>query len=358
MGPADRVVFSELAGGYTYYNRPGSSLDDHNREMAECVRLTRWRGHLDPYRPQGVGPGAATRGLVSGMIWSGPIAGFAAGQVENCMVVRGWRIVRLDEEAGQALAEAPSGALTDALASQVGSTAPTGAVVRTWANEGLRTGSYAIALHTRAPSNKQLSFRLFSAMSPGLPSEIAELGQPRLDPKWPKGVLKPSALSRAPAGSAIIVGRIDGSQIFFNRVGLDPDDHPSHRDHAPDYLFAVKTIWSGGGEMWFAFAVPPGRWRVHGSGYLTYCFGAPAFEVAADDVVYVGSFNLSGDITPDMNLEPAVAWLGETYRTRLRPAEYENGSRGDCHFIGQQYALEFPGRPFERGYTWGGAAQR
>ena len=69
-------------------------------------------------------------------------------------------------------------------------------------------------------------------------------------------------------------------------------------------------------------------------------------------MLYAGAFDLAAeDITPDMDLAPARAWLGDAARP-VSAAAYANGSLGPCG-DNSIYALEFKGAPFEPGYAWG-----
>ena len=79
--PTERVEIGEIADGFTFYNRPGATLEQHNAELGEC---TRWM------KGYGGDPDAYSQGIAFGLIWSGSIAGLAAVPIENCMIVRGW----------------------------------------------------------------------------------------------------------------------------------------------------------------------------------------------------------------------------------------------------------------------------
>ena len=350
-GAADRLPdLGELAPGYTYYNRPGATVEDHNREVADCVQRTQtWYFGPPKADPLGQGP---IGGMVSHMIWDGAVAGLEAAQVENCMIVRGWRVVDIGEAQGRGLSVAPVSTLSATLAQEIGAASPSGVVVRQWGNELLRPGSFTIAQRPRTPGKQQLSLRLYAESSPPPVKQLPWPGQPVIDPVWPKGRLKASELGKAPPGSAIILIRVIRTGVGLARVGETPDDMPALRDHSPGVVGAWISPFVAKKEGdWFALAVPPGRWRLS-----SYCFGSPAFDVAAGDIVYAGTFRSEPDMTPDLSMQPALAWLGSEYASRARPAVYRNGSQGSCHGIeAAMYALEFPGAGYEPGYTWGGA---
>ena len=135
--PAERIPdLGELAPGYTYYNRPGATVADHNRELADCVQRTlTW--YYGP--PSGAGDvlGYGPIGsMVFGMVWNGPVAGLEAAQVENCMVVRGWRVVDIGEARGKTLSTAPLDTLSAALADEIGASSPSGEIVQLSAAPG------------------------------------------------------------------------------------------------------------------------------------------------------------------------------------------------------------------------------
>lgn len=351
-GAADRLPdLGELAPGYTYYNRPGATVEDHNREVADCVQRTQtWYFGPPNADPLGQGP---IGGMVLHMLWDGPVAGLEAAQVENCMIVRGWRVFDIGEARGRGLSAAPVSTLSATLAQEIGAPSPSGVLVRQWGNELLRPGSFTIAQRPRTPGKQQLSLRLYSESSPPPLKQLPWPGQPVIDPVWPTGRLKVSELGKAPPGSAIILIRITRTTVVFARVGETPDDMPALRDHAPGVAAAWVSPFVAKKEGdWFALAVPPGRWRMS-----SYCFGSPAFDVAAGEIVYAGAFSSASGVIPDLSMEPALAWLGSELAPRARPAVYRNGSQGPCHAIeAAMYALEFPDAPFDPDYSWGSRA--
>ncbi|MBI5942391.1 MAG: hypothetical protein HY859_18435, partial [Caulobacterales bacterium] len=245
-----RPDLSELAGGYTYYNRPGASVEQHNRELSGCVQKTvMWSS------PQAAQPGSLGDSLVFQLVWAGSIAGYKASRIENCMVVRGWRVVDIGAQEGRTLAGVPVEALVARLTPEVGAETPTGTIVRRWANEGLRPGSYRITSRARKPSPQQLSLRLYTETPhpPVTPVPVPSLST--IDRVWPKGRLQPSQLGSGPPGSAIILVRTfsskNGAGISFARIGETTEDRPGVRDRAPDILNANAEI---------SFAKNEGNW--------------------------------------------------------------------------------------------------
>ncbi len=366
------VQIGQIATGYVYYNRPGASLVDHNADLAACIRDT-GAANVPRADPQSVGITAPVGGLIFQMIWNGPIAGTVADEVENCMIVRRWRAVRLPDEEGQGLAALSTPDLAARLTPWIGAGAPHGVIVRWFNNEADRPVDYEIASRPARPGASQLSLRLFAAEPPASPDPAAAVpspaatAPPALDPRWPTHPLKPAEIASVPPFAGVILVRIKGigpkggGGMVFARQGRRRDAPPSIDDHAPDYVVgAMGWIYAKREGNWFAFAVPPGRWRIASSGFLSYCLGSPSFEVGAGEVVYAGTVDLAGQsFGPDLDLEPAKTYLAAASpAAKLRPAAYRNGSRGSCRGFGVIYALEIPGAPFDPDYAWGGAPGR
>ena len=352
---ADPADLGRAATGYTYYNRPGAALKDHNAELLDCV--------VEAMRVRPTYPAFA--------LLNEDHRALAQAAVENCMVVRGWRVVRLSADEGSELAKLPTVILSDHLSAWIGSEAPTGEIVRGWANEAANgaTRRYEI---TPSDNEKMLSVRLISngEIKEALEAAIRQQPPPvkaELDPKWPLKALTPAEVATAPPFASVIIFRIKGLSLrngigmAFGREGPDKDTPPSKVDKGPDFieiriglLYAKKD-----GDTW-AYALPPGRWRVVGFGskpFLDFCLGSPSFEAKAGDVVFAGTFDMSAeDVGPDLSLTPVKAWLGASPAAgRVRPAAYINGSRGPCGG-NAIYAFEIKGAPFEPGYTGGSMA--
>lgn len=354
---AEPIALAIMADGFTYYNRPGATLAQHNDELAACVN--------DNQGP--VAKGYRGPGLVFQAIWGGTVAAHLISKAENCMLVRGWRVVRFDDEEGKRLRDLLPGLLSDRLGTEVGAAEPRGRVVRTWGNEIAYPPRYRVDMFKMPPFNKkQLSFKLLAeGKDRAVPPPVWE-GFPPIDKPWSKRPVKPERLASRPAGSSVIVVRVKsggtarGNSFSLRRVGLNPLDQPGRRDRAPDNLLVAG---GGGGPDslgdWFAFIVPPGTWRIGQVGFFDLCLGSPGFEVGPNEIVYAGAFDIGGErLGPNLDLEPARSWLGLDASANLRVAEYENGYVGDCHTFLSVYALELPGVPFRPGYAWGSATGR
>jgi hypothetical protein len=359
---------AEMTPGYTYYNRPGADLRSHDADVADCAAEGARTISLDEQIHNGANQGLAGA-IIGGILQRTTHRGAAAAALENCMVVRGWRVVKLEDAEGAELAKLPPADLAARLGPWVGAETPHGAIVRTFHNDAASAASKRYAMK---PSHDDTQLSLISATGGRLTQFVAddrpaESTRDLLDPKWPTKPLTPQTLSAVPAGGAILLLQIKGlsmhggNGVRLNRMGDATNILPSRSDHAPDVVIASKgTLFAHKQGDVFAFAVPAGRWRIAalqaGLPVLNFCLGAPAFEVRAGDVVYAGSFDLSAeDLGPDLGLAPADAWLGAAPEaSRLRPASYVNGTRSVCG-DNAIYALEVKGAPFEPGYTWGGA---
>ena len=285
------------------------------------------------------------------------------------MVVHGWRVVRLSDSEGAALAAVSAAELTTRLTPWIGAQTPHGEIVRAWGNDAAKASTTRFAIRPDHTNDGQLSLKLVTeaTLKQFIVSEPPRAKAPTLDPKWPRKSLKPEQVAGAPPETGVIVFHLvgmsmhNGVALAFNREGPQKDLAPAIVDHAPDsVLVAVGLLFAKKEGNFVAYALPPGRWRLLGMGLIpmiNFCLGSPSFEVKAGEVVYAGSFDLGAeDLGPDLSLGRARAWLaGQPAAATIRPAVYTNGSLGQCG-PNSLYALEIKGAPFEPGYSWGGAA--
>ena len=361
---------SRATAGYTYFNRPAAGIAEHDRDLVLCI------GHSSSVRSvdqqMGTGGGLGLIGaLIGDAIADAADKGVMAASLENCMVVYGWRVVRLAEAEGQALSKLAPAELRSKLAPWIGAKRPPGDVVRMWRNDASNGRINHFALRPGHTKRGQLSL-LALAAGPGGPPERAPAGpgdrqKVKLDPKWPKGSLKPAELAAAPAGSGIVLvgirgmGMTRGNGFVFRRIGAQPEVRAAAVDHAPDRFEALASSLAGSRTV--AFALPPGRWRIasdiNGLMELNYCLGSPSFELKAGETLYAGTLDLKSErLQPDLSLDRIQQWLaGTPAAVAVRPAAWSNGSRGPCG-PNSIYALEFEGAPFEPGYALGSRAPR
>lgn len=319
---AGAAELGEIAPGYTYYNRPGADAEAARLELEACI--------VDTSTPREL-PGFS-EGLAAIVIWAGPVAGLAAANVENCMISRGWRVIRLPDDVGAGMVGLSAEALAKRLELWIGAATPPGEIVRTFANEALAPASVTLASRPTPPNAHQLSFRAFKPTN--LPAPHANEGFDALAGGRSGG---PDLASTPPAGKAVVVVRVKGVSNRFG-TGLVL----AHDGMASPPMVARVGLMFAKKDNWFSFAVTPGRWRFAASGFLNFCLGSPYIELAAGDVVYAGTFDLAGErLGPEMTLEDARAWVGAA-AIHIKPAVWRNGARGSCHVDGRIYSLRFP----------------
>ncbi|MDP2258352.1 MAG: hypothetical protein Q8J89_01370 [Caulobacter sp.] len=384
-GPAQAVGVNlyRATAGYLYFNKPGAEMATHDADLANC--FVTWQGGVIPGNTiMGIGATGVVDGLIAGAVQNQMMKGWErarlAVNVEHCMVARGWRLVRLPEAEGRKLAALDRQALTATLAPWVGADIPEGQIVRVWRNEaamgeeGMRASSPQGASQTLLSSLSMSEEALPSARSlllaqdrvrgpqdPSAPRRVSFSPGAWLAVPTPLPELSPAELSSLPPGAALLIIKMSGAKgasLRFERdIGLRPE-----KPYAEIVLGRLwkATVVNGRREKIFAFAVPPGKWRLLATGStFDFCLGSPAFEVAAGDVVYMGGFNVEPGVLvqPDMSLEPARELLGagSELAAKLRPAAWVNGSTAPCRNW-HPYAYEFSGHPYEPGYSWAGAS--
>jgi hypothetical protein len=361
--PADeapgQVNLTKSIGGYVYFNRPGADIGTHDTEVVDCIRQA----------ARTVQPDVNGGGILGAILHSAMEDRGEAVNVENCMVVRGWRVVRISDEEGDRLAKLTPAEKSSELSAWVGEATPHGEIMRVWNNDAGRVSTKKFKLpgyfgRTSISVAAQPEQVRKEAATPPAPPELPKAAKSTRPPK----ALKPEQLAAVPADSALVIVHLkglsmsNGQWMVLQRVGADPEIPAWAEDQRPDVVNVIyASFWTGDDGKILAYALPPGRWRVAGQGgglsQLNFCLGAPAFEVAAGEVVYAGSFDMGAeDFGPNLDLGRAQALLAANpdQAARLRPAVYENGWTTACggNFI---YAYEIKGAPFRAGYVGGGA---
>jgi hypothetical protein len=410
---------AQMTMGFSYYNRPGASFRDQSDDLTACLSsATRvWTTDELSMGAAGSSPGGVAGALTAGLMVSAyanrhhPSA--IAASLENCMVVRGWRVVLLSSDEGQSLARLPQAELSLRLGPWIGADVPHGLVVRSWNNDAVHGSTIRFVARPDSIADGQLSLLAVTGrdlkqfdlrrtgstapqpavdVSNGFAKLRVPLWQPpleatpaaRLSPipnnlisrPLPPGALPPVDTS---GRSGVVVARLTGGRtrnamLILEREGPDPSRPAGPEDRELKYLiltvqpaFSASVLLVGPyvvtdpSPKILASAVPPGRWRIYGMGALTapvlnFCLGSPSFEVRPGEVVYAGSFDLNGELGPDLDLAPVRTWLaGRSEVGTIKAADYTNGSLGLC---GDNVidALEIRGAPFASGYVWGGAA--
>jgi hypothetical protein len=385
--PCLAADITHSSDGFTYFNRPGATLAEHDSDVLECRQLAgRLHQPLPPQPASGyyVAPGESEVGAAIGTAIGQLIvleiqqktADHKAGPalVENCMVVKGWRVVALPSDEGAALVALDKKAKAAKLGEYVGASEPHGVVLRTFGNEaasGASAGFFVAAAKKGTAISADATARTASALPGGNhPYSVPSTSTPR--PSRPSGAKPPqpltdSELGGVPTGRGLIVVNVGGDKeiaIVLERVGGDPNA-PAWMDGKPSEIVVTRPATTfaksgAGAGATYVYAAPPGTWRVASATVdwvaLNFCLGSPAFQLKEGEVIYAGSF-APNRLIPDMDIAPAKAVFPglSTATDKLQPASWVNGAQGQCSGS-DIYALEAPGRPYLPGYTFGGHA--
>ena len=348
---------SRMTPGYSYFNRAGANLPEHDSDLRHCATVAS-QMNAEERVHKGRGQAGLVGNLIEGWIAGAAQRGIVASAIENCMVVRGWRVVSIDESLGHQWEALAPGELRAALSGQIGAEAPIGRVARWWNNDAASASSKRFEL--RPPANgKQLGLRALldgSAASAATTTDPA----PAAGQSWNalKRTVARENWSSVPGNRALVivkmkgVGPQNGVTLSFQRMGEEGSGSAQPAFMASQHGLQHRR------EGRFYVSRSAGRWRLDTIHALHLCLGAPAFEVEAGEIVYGGSFDLGAEsLGPDLSLTEVQAFLaGHPIQARLRPARYRNGFTETCSGIGSIYALEVPGAPFEPGYRGGSRA--
>lgn len=387
--------------GYTYFNRPGATWQQHFEDIDGCfepVAAMPIPGAPGVYDPIAANPGYynQTYGLAGALAGSLVIAAMQEGQAqrvetdallahyENCMVTRGWRVVRTTRRMGRQMEERSHAEFEAELAQLIGAEQPTGEIVRSFHADGadLQTsaprGSGAavslslnavpvdrIVLHNfrdqRRPSTSRAqreARRAFEARNRERERRILAARE-RGDEKPPEitQIAPIEDISAIPAdASVVVVARTARDTAFTFELERSNAADPIMTFVVAGPKDEIETTASSTAT----FVVPPGRWRMSQISVdgvpISLCMGAPAFYVAASEVVFAGAFSDAAPVIAVVPGELALAGA-PALQARLRPASYVNGNVSQCGEGAYFYAYEIPGAPFAENYHWGSQAQ-
>lgn len=349
--------------GTTYFNQPGADIAKHERDLKFCLFKT---NEANP----GVVGAAPTGGFADGLIAAGQRNYIMRGNVENCMVVHGWRVVQVSGPTAAALVTMDPKLLAQRLAIMVGSPTPEGVIVRSWANDATTPDSkkggmmgviVGASLSLRAtPIDREL-WKALSA-PPNYPPWD---GYPLLGvtTKHKKNERLPSI---APDSAVLFFTfrskrSTNDTRISMFRQAPDRYNMASSKDGLSSFALllgrGMPQPRSDGREETFFVTVPPGRWVLSQVGELmNFCMGGPAFEARAGDVIFAGAFDYDKPgLGPDLSLDSTRALLAKDQpqaAAALKPAEWTNGETFRCAWA--LYALEFPEFPSREGYIRAG----
>lgn len=339
---AAQFVMTRTTPGAAYYHKAGASLEDHDTQLAQCV--------ADAQRTAQPASGGNALVLINPALG---IAGVGydlrrnrAGRrvnIENCMVANRWTIMSLSEAEAAPLLPLlrERDSLRMALARMVGAERPIGTMTRWFTNDAMNGANDRFS-GAEFVEGVSLSLEGGMTASRGLISwpPIPDLPRPSLD-ALPLDPLRPRDI-RVTDDSALVFIRMTGDIRFsadilvFERLGPDAST-PAWIDQRSN-LFAPslndRTVERGRPRVGvYAYRLPPGRWRLTGMARTdmawSFCQGTMAFDARAGEALYLGSFDLSGRMMPDMTMRDDIVPAGRI-PGGLRPVEYTAEARFPC----------------------------
>jgi hypothetical protein len=325
---------TKATSGFTYFNRPGADTQALNADLLDCADAT--SEMIEPLRTVPFAPVSALAPA-----WGGPAYVWSSiydVNIENCMVAKHWRVVRLSDAEGRATAKLEASGQASTLQKWVGLATPHGDIVRSFTNEGasastVKKGGY----YGWSATSLSVTSLDAQAIRAHRVSEARYIG--RRIRELPTGQ---SPDLSADDGLIIVhlkgLGHQNGEWMSFRRI---PDAGP-----ADDQLAAYFEVRlplrpfprpTDKRDTVQAFVVPAGRWIVNNIGQdlsaVSFCVGAPSFQVGRGEAVFAGTFDLgSDDVGPDMSLAIAQSFLADrpSIAAILRPAVWANGARTSC----------------------------
>lgn len=375
------------AAQWTYFNRAGATYAEQRADLEACygaidtvIPRTYASPPTNPVYIQQYGLGGALgSAMAESEYYRMAVQPLMRDNYESCMVVRGWRVVRLDEAMSRELGRLSGEELARRLEPLVGADPPPGTIAREpFDNSGatnvtVTTGPTTLSL-LGPPASLSLRALPDSMLAPPARRQRAAIGGMSSEQVRERARERREIEETRRADHMALFGREDG-QIWPttpSSITLDPQS-------------AVIVISSGGPRFQLVrsggagdtaagsyvavesnapavFVVPPGHWRIsglanYGPGPVSFCLGAPGFDVVAGDVVYAGDFAYGAVV--DLSLERAQAALADVpaLAAQLRPAAYTNGETFGCDGGASLiYAFEVDGAPFAENYRWGSRA--
>ena len=384
--------------GYTYFHRAGASLEDQRADLDACRPVVLAMNYFlpdtavqsgsgtpatplyMPYNPS-VSPGAELgAGLV---LMIGAAAAMAAQQralelrsmqlnYENCMLVRGWSVMVLDNESGAGLDRLSRAQLTSQLDSMVGAAAPLGSIGRAFDNA-----------HQFRPASEvdemSLSLRLLpdSYLAREVPRGNNMLNAVNRREERDRALRARERAQREAerqrAAEAAYVGGFDGAASSVDIASMPEPPEGSAlvliESAGPSPRFVRTNVREGDGfdhiglhqfNTVLAFAVPAGDWRLVSLSTDTpatsHCLGAPMFRVEPGQVVFAGAFDADGGVSLGLDDARAALAAQPHLAERLQAASYVNGSTFECGSAWFATAYEIADAPFVEGYAGGSRA--
>lgn len=309
--------------GYVYFHKAGADMAAHDAAVAECSArafeaLPGTFGGSVAGPDKGIIPNIVADLIYAKIQGNGDRLNFNAN-LENCMVIRGWEVIRLPDEQGKALAAQTQPQIAAALAPWVGAKDPPGELARTYAplaEVGPRMAAFERAL-------PPLSLLAVATAPARMPRPVYERVQ--LKPLPPGAALAPGA-----SGLVVRATTVQPIQNMF--IFARTEDGPKG---TPDggkltLLWAaspVKFLGKAGTplERNFLFEVPPGHWRMLGTMIAGYCLEGPVFDIKPGEVVYAGDFDARSRTQADLDMAPIRPWAeAQHISDRMQPAAYRS----------------------------------
>lgn len=373
--PAMAQSITTATEGFTYFNRPGATAEQHFSDLEAC------RQQVRRVAPPFGGDGALMVAIEGAIV----LRRGRAANFENCMVAKGWRVARVQAALAEELRTLDQTILAERLGLMIGADIPSEEILRRFDNDAAH--AHVRLFERPGPFDQvSLSVRAMPERPDWTPEEArAERDRVRAFGRMPRSATPPRPIrgreiANLPADAAVIVihvgmpmappARAYTAQpgVVFERVVAE--DRPAWLDGQPAVFVAKppgRLIAPAGERLTegtLVFSVPPGRWRLNAMNQnefsMSFCLGAPSFEVAAGEVVYAGAYYTElGPRGPDLSLDRAREALADApvLAARLRPAEYRNGETFLCNGA-YLYAYEVDGAPFREGYVHGSMALR
>lgn len=373
-GGAEAASLTGSSPGYHYFWKSGATMEAHDSAVVDCaVRLRAMANGSDAMTSISAATGGGLAGaLIGGVIDSNENRQGDAANMEGCMAIKGWSVIGLGDAEGEALRSLDEPAsIHRHLTPLVEAAEPPGAVLRgPFANE-LAEGAFVIDA-AKDLDKQSLSIRATKPAAEAAIDAAGKLSPPK--PALPKGVKPPKAikglkseeLAGADPAKAYVVFRltgagraIDGASATLSRLADDGSEVVHDGAPTTAYLGYVRgrrfqrVEDAAGKHNDHVVEIPPGLWKLATLSQSIYdadlCFGAPAFEIAAGETVFLGALALSeagGYRLDASDLETARAILAAAPQIAARAAapSWTNGFTSDC-FGSYAYAYEIPGAP-------------
>lgn len=398
---------TKTSEGFHFFNKPGATIERHDEELIDCFQAGRFLDQPKTTKGGGSGGiiGAIATGIGSGMSDARFNRRGIAANIENCMIVKGWRVIGVSDDVGERLDDLDDKDIRPEIIDWIGQENPDGVILRAPFRNELNNGDLDIDLAQKA-GESSLSVRAtihiardvidrYYGLDDYPPTENPRFDRPLKEPKGSRSnraaIIKLKKLADANPDSSYIVFRVSGFRnrgtrsgpefIRLNEDGMDrANDKRAWKISASGRRSNFDSNRDDGQfSMDFIAEIPSGEWAlsaitrepVNGLRSLvrqtttenivaSLCLGMPTFNVGPGEVIYAGHMQLPETggfplITNDIENARSVLNANATLAARLKPAEYTNGARTACTGA-FMFAYEVEEAPFRQAYVWGSKA--